>query len=104
MADETKLIKKFYIERSWYSYTPSFSIVYGTAGKKEFMVKKREEIVGSGSDVRIPLDNPNLFDDFDKAAEYFKTRCNDMRERIAEDLKYLDGGENLVIALQESLK
>ncbi len=104
MKDETKLIKKFYIERSWYSHTPSFAIVYGTAGKKEFMVKKREEIVGSGSDVRIALNQQNLFDDFNQAAEYFKRRCAEMRENIAKDLKYLDDGEKLVLELQKSLE
>jgi hypothetical protein len=90
--DESKLVKKYYIERAWYSRDVHFSIVYGTVGSKEFMIRRRDDIVGSTSDVRIRLDSSNLFDDFLVAAEQFKSRSLDMREKVLETLSGLDEG------------
>ena len=99
-----ELIKKYYVSRhAYWSNTIDFSIVYGTVGKKEFTVKEQDCIIGNSSDIRIPLDSPNLFDNFHKAAERFIQRNAEMREQVLETLKEIDEADKIVADLVASI-
>lgn len=103
-VDESKLVQKYYIEKRWYSEEVNFSIVYGTVGAKEFMVKRRDDIVGMTTDIRIGLDHNHLFDDFDVASSYFKSFSLEMKERVLQTLSNLNDGISKVDELANSVK
>lgn len=91
-VDESKLVKMYRIERRMFSMDVNFSIVYGTVGKVEFMVKKREDIIGSCYDTRISLSSKNLFHEFTTAAQAFKEMSYEMKDRLKESATELDEG------------
>lgn len=91
-VDESKLVKMYYIERRVFQPEVYFAILYGTVGKVDFMVKRREYIVGDTYDTRISLDSSSLFREFTTAAQAFKEASYKSKDRLKESAAKLDEG------------
>ena len=85
--DESKLVKKYYVEYSVFPPRLGFAIVHGTVGKLKFIKKDQETLVGSVWDTAINIDSSYLFDDFNLAKSKFLEVSNTLIERKTKEIK-----------------